>query len=380
MGHAVIQLSDCDSSSLILRPTKALPQLYSLLIDLVLYFGPRLAMPDADMGRSNAVDSTSNLLEGYKVVSLPNLSTLRHPPDERGTYAFDVREQATQTHLVVALARCLGAYCGVGDVLIGWQRVKEDASVAGKGLVAARVCWEDELTWESLLQRIKIADVGEDSAILSRSLGLEEDAGQSPFMAVISPEANYDHPLVAWLDSKTVNLHYSTLFLHSSAAETLANHIDAVIRHILEHPESRPKSVTFLPRSLLSAVEERKESTYTHFPVARTVSEYVARTAKSCPDWIALLFYSDLYREDALEHVQKLTFSGLHRRSNQFAAYLCDLGLKQEDRVALCMPRGIEFHVCMLGLLKAGACYVPVSSYMITTLLIGQDLLIELFV
>lgn len=339
-------------------------------------------MPDADMGRSNAVDSTSNLLEGYKVVSLPNLSTLRHPPEERETCTFEAREQATQTHLVVALARCLGAYCGVGDVLVGWQRVKEDASVAGKGLVAARVCWEDELSWSSLLQRIKIVDIGEDSASLSRSLGFEEDAGQSPFLAVISPEANYDHPLVAWLDSKTstVNLQYSTLFFHSSAAEILACHIDTVIRHILEHPESRPKSVSFLPRSLLSAVEERKESTYAHFPVARTVSEYVARTAKSCPDWIALLFYSDLYREDALEHVQKLTFNDLHCRSNQFAAYLCDLGLKQEDRVALCMPRGIEFHVCMLGLLKAGACYVPVSSYMITTLLIGQDLLIELSV
>ena len=74
-------------------------------------------------------------------------------------------------------------------------------------------------------------------------------------------------------------------------------------------------------------------------------------------------YYPDLHLDepDAVERsVRYLTYGELDRRSNRFAAYLLAKGLELEDRVTLCMPRGIYFHVAMIGVLKAGGCYVPV--------------------
>lgn len=322
-------------------------------------------MPVTDMDDLDALQSTTNPLAGYKLLSLPNLSTVRKPQNKRGVCTFNAHERTTQAHLVVALARCLGVYCGANDILIGWLRATEESPLADPELVATRVCWEDVPTWEHLLRNTPTFNFGGDASRLSRALGIDEDDGQAPFLAVASTEADYDHPLVASFDNeaKAITLRYSTLVFHTSAAELLARHIDAVINHILEHPESNPKSLSFLPRSLLSVVEQRKETSYTHFPVGRTVSDYIARYATASADSTALEFYSDLYEDNPVEKSRKLTYGELHGRSNQFAAYLVDRGLKQEDRVAVCMARGIEFHVCMLGILKAGGCYVPVCNH-----------------
>ncbi len=56
-----------------------------------------------------------------------------------------------------------------------------------------------------------------------------------------------------------------------------------------------------------------------------------------------------------------LTYGELNARANQLAHYLCGLGVRPDDRVAICMRRSIEMVVAMLAVLKAGGAYAPLD-------------------
>src|SRR5437016_5595183 len=58
---------------------------------------------------------------------------------------------------------------------------------------------------------------------------------------------------------------------------------------------------------------------------------------------------------------QSLTYSELNDRANQMAAHLGTLGVGPDHLVGLCMEHSIEVVYAILGVLKAGAAYVPVD-------------------
>jgi non-ribosomal peptide synthetase-like protein len=79
--------------------------------------------------------------------------------------------------------------------------------------------------------------------------------------------------------------------------------------------------------------------------------ELFERQADSRPDAPALLC------EDA-----RMTYGELERRANQLARYLRARGVARGDKVGLWLPRSMEIHVALLGILKAGAAYVPLDA------------------
>src|SRR5580700_4028496 len=59
---------------------------------------------------------------------------------------------------------------------------------------------------------------------------------------------------------------------------------------------------------------------------------------------------------------ERVTYEELNERANRLAHLLIDRGIGPEDVVALAMPRSIEMIVGLLGILKAGAAYLPLDS------------------
>ncbi|HEY6728108.1 MAG TPA: MupA/Atu3671 family FMN-dependent luciferase-like monooxygenase [Polyangiaceae bacterium] len=76
--------------------------------------------------------------------------------------------------------------------------------------------------------------------------------------------------------------------------------------------------------------------------------DQVART----PDATALTFRD-----------QSLTYRDLNRRANRVARRLRELGVARESLVAIHAPRSLEMVIGMLGILKAGAAYVPLDPH-----------------
>ena len=82
--------------------------------------------------------------------------------------------------------------------------------------------------------------------------------------------------------------------------------------------------------------------------------EDVADRAPSAP---ALIFGESLAATTPT--VQSLSYSDTHARANRLARYLISRGVKPDDLVCVCMDKSIELYVTILGVLKAGAGYLP---------------------
>jgi bacitracin synthase 3 len=88
----------------------------------------------------------------------------------------------------------------------------------------------------------------------------------------------------------------------------------------------------------------------------------------------------------------RLTYNELNERSNQIADYLIKLGVKGGDAVGICLERTVDMAASVLGVLKAGCCYLPMDpsfpneriKYMFedsgAKVLITQDLLKDKFI
>src|SRR5450759_553385 len=77
------------------------------------------------------------------------------------------------------------------------------------------------------------------------------------------------------------------------------------------------------------------------------IEDQVGRT----PNQVALVFEQ-----------QKLTYGELNRRANQLAFHLRSLGAGPDVLVGLFVERSLEMVIGMLGILKAGAAYVPIDA------------------
>jgi arthrofactin-type cyclic lipopeptide synthetase A len=56
-----------------------------------------------------------------------------------------------------------------------------------------------------------------------------------------------------------------------------------------------------------------------------------------------------------------LTYAQLNQRANRLAHHLRELGVQPDARVAICVERGLDLVVGLLGILKAGGAYVPLD-------------------
>src|SRR5215472_17162181 len=59
---------------------------------------------------------------------------------------------------------------------------------------------------------------------------------------------------------------------------------------------------------------------------------------------------------------ERLTYQELDSSSDQLAGWLTSQGVQAGDVIGLCFPRGIDMVVAALGILKAGAAYLPIDS------------------
>src|SRR6202012_5893266 len=114
-------------------------------------------------------------------------------------------------------------------------------------------------------------------------------------------------------------------------------------------------AVTIDRLPLLPAAEREQllyewNDTAVEYPSDKCIHELFEQQVEKTPDATAVVF------EDAT-----LSYSELNRRANQLAHYLRELGVKPDDRVAICVERGFEMIVGLLGVLKAGGAYVPLD-------------------
>ena len=95
---------------------------------------------------------------------------------------------------------------------------------------------------------------------------------------------------------------------------------------------------------------EEWNRTQADYPRNLCVHELLEAQAKQRPQAIAVEFGE-----------RSLTYAELHSRANQFARLRERGGAQRETLVGVCVERSLEMVVALLGILKAGAAYVPLD-------------------
>ena len=297
------------------------------------------------------MSSNSHLLPpflSYRHVSLPNLSSSRNPISSFVQTETRLPQQCSDLQILVALARCAGSYCSVEDVLVGYR--------SGDRTRTARISWGATPTWSGLIERTNLQDL--DEGEVKELLDIQD----TPYLAVLSNTSHgnsFSHPLHAFHENDHLVFKASASHFNESSLAIFGSQIVSILTQLQSNPNSSPADLSFIPRQLTSCVDPfSSRAKFEHLERAANVIELVSRQVKQLPNHIALEYHKDLATQAAPE---VLTFEELEVFSNKIAHYLTSLGLNVEERVAICLPRGLEFHVWLFGILKAGCCYVPVG-------------------
>ena len=143
---------------------------------------------------------------------------------------------------------------------------------------------------------------------------------------------------------------YASTLFDRDTIERWAGHFVQLLEAMVADPSATVDALPLLPESERRQLLQSFNATAMTYPNDQPLHELFEQRAEVRPDAPALVFEE-----------QTLTYGELNARANQLAHYLTGLGIQPDDRVAICMERGVELVVGMLGILKAGGAYLPLD-------------------
>ncbi|MBT2380628.1 amino acid adenylation domain-containing protein [Streptomyces sp. ISL-111] len=150
-------------------------------------------------------------------------------------------------------------------------------------------------------------------------------------------------------DSLELRFTYRSDAFGESEIENFSKRLTTVLHAFADDPSGAARAIELLG----PAERERLLETWNPAPVpapARTLPELLALRTAEAPDHPAVV------RGD-----RTWTYAELSRRVEEIAAWLLDRGVRPEEPVGIAMDRSVDFVLAVLGVLRAGAVYVPVD-------------------
>jgi amino acid adenylation domain-containing protein len=92
------------------------------------------------------------------------------------------------------------------------------------------------------------------------------------------------------------------------------------------------------------------------------LSHAVEVLAEEDPTRIALEFFQDIRGVDM--EAERVSYRSLNEQANQVAHYLLRQGLSEDELIGICLEKSVKLYVGILGIIKAGAGYLPLTPQM----------------
>jgi aspartate racemase len=142
----------------------------------------------------------------------------------------------------------------------------------------------------------------------------------------------------------------SDLFLPETISR-MSNHfkilVEGIVNNFQEKISKLPLCTWHEEQWLVNELNQNQ----TPYPKNTTIPQQFEFQVKRSPEKVAVVFNN-----------QSLTYSELNARGDRLAAYLQALGVGPETLVGICVEKSLEMIVGLLGILKAGAAYVPLDA------------------
>ncbi len=154
----------------------------------------------------------------------------------------------------------------------------------------------------------------------------------------------YDGPQLSF------KLSYDPGCFATASVERIAGLMQAILVAIADRPEARLGDLPRLPSQDAQSSLRTWNDTARPLPGPHCMHEAFEAQADRTPHKVALV-----------DGARSLTYRELDRRANQLARALIARGTKPDQMVGIYVDRSIEMMVGLLGILKAGAAYVPMD-------------------
>ena len=146
-------------------------------------------------------------------------------------------------------------------------------------------------------------------------------------------------------------LEYNTDLFEAATVVRLAGHFQTLLAGAIARPDQPLALLPLLSEDERSQLLVEWNDTGTGYPREACLHELFEAQAARTPEAPALI-----------DGTRTLTYAELDRRANQLAHALRALGVGPESRVGICVRRSADVGVALLGILKAGAAYVPLDA------------------
>lgn len=196
--------------------------------------------------------------------------------------------------------------------------------------------------------------VPEKTDILINLAGSNHSFGGKPAdLKPLRNPANYALQITLQIHQPpSFQLHFSfhgDVFDAATCAQAIG-HFRRILTAMLDNPTQRINDIPLLSEAERMRILDEFNRTKVPFPTDETLPARFEAQAATTPNSIALVAADE-----------SLTYGDLNARANQWAHHLRTLGITLESRVGICMARSVELLVGILGILKAGAAYVPLD-------------------
>lgn len=152
-------------------------------------------------------------------------------------------------------------------------------------------------------------------------------------------------------DSLTTDFYYDTQKYSLETIARLAKQFHILLESIIANPEATVGELNILDRQQRHQLLVEFNNNITNYSQDQCIHTLFESQVTKTPNNIALVYDSE-----------KLTYSELNRKADVLANYLRQKGVKSETLVGLYTERSINTIVGLLGILKAGAAYLPLDS------------------
>ncbi|MBD1582660.1 non-ribosomal peptide synthetase [Pseudoalteromonas sp. S16_S37] len=235
----------------------------------------------------------------------------------------------------------------------------EDLLVQQKSLLE-NIHMHKEMPFEQIIERLKLSRDLSHQSVFQLTFSLNPQIETELKLPQIHAEPIDEHALSVKFDIELschendaqmqFNWVYNNALFDEQTIASLANAFQVLVEQIVEQPMSTVNTLPLLTKAQSQAQIIRGR--HTEEAYSRTVLDEFIETATTAKERTALI------DSQKTHHV---SYNWLHKRSNELAQYLIAKGITHEQRVVVSMAFGADLIVAMLGILKAGGCYVPVD-------------------
>lgn len=170
---------------------------------------------------------------------------------------------------------------------------------------------------------------------------------------------DYTHPVspfdlqwtgYEWNGELHCRFHYATRLFKRETVERMAKHFTRLVQQMVTEPEMRLGEIPMLSAAEIHRLTVEMNATDLPYRQELTVHAMIAAQAAKTPAAVAVIVRGE-----------RMTYGELDHRAGRLAAFLREKGVKRQEIVGMMLKRSPEMIVAMLGILKAGAAYLPID-------------------